>query len=106
MLPQESPPSVVYYDETVIFYHWLMYSRQVPYPTNEGLWIQACSFGLWTVLTSFLTPEEFARWEVYRSSAKRQLGERFLDDPECKEKGVARQATDDVILANRRHWQV
>ena len=95
----------VYYEEAVIFYHWL-YSctpRPIAYPLNEGLWIKVCSWGLRPVLESLLLEREYQRWMRYRASARQQLGERFLADPAC---ALLHRSTDEQVSESRRHWDL
>jgi hypothetical protein len=95
----------IYYEEAVIFYHWLMYCqpRPIEYPLNEGLWIHVCSFGLRSVLESFLLEAEYQQWLRYRASAQRQLGERFLEDDGCKN---LRRSPDEQVEDSRKHWNI
>src|SRR2546429_2153082 len=102
--PSTSRPGI-FYEEPVLFHHWLMRSRRIPFPANSNLWVETCSFGLHTVLTQFLTTAEFTGWQEFRTIAKEKLGERFVEDQEVREKGVERNLSDEVIRANRRHWQ-
>ena len=95
----------VYYEEAVIFYHWLYFCqpRPIAYPLNEGLWIKVCSWGLRPVLEGLLLGHEYQHWLGYRASAQRQLGERFLADPACAH---LRRSTDEQVIESRKHWDV
>jgi len=99
-----APPTQVYIEEPVIFHRFL--TRFVPYPTNQCLWGETCSFGLYTVTRDFLTTREFAMWHTYRRGAQQRLGERFLEDPEMKEKGFERPHTEETIRRVRRHYGI
>ena len=103
-MPQNTPKAdEIYYEEDVIFYHWLMHCRprSIAYPLNEGIWIKVCSWGLRPVLESFLLASEYERWLRYRASAQQQPGVRFLEDPSCKH---LRRSTDEQVEVSRQHW--
>jgi hypothetical protein len=93
----------IYYEESVIFYHWLMDSKQIKYPHNEGLWIKVCSFGLRIVLESFLLESEYQQWLRFREAAIRYFGERFVEDKSCKN---LRRSTDEQVRSSCKHWGV
>lgn len=94
-----------YYEEQVIFYHWLCYQqpRPIEYPTNQQVWSIVCSMSLRVALEEFLLEHEYQAWTRYRASAIRQLGERFVADPECSE-GIRRRQSDEQIRHNRAYW--
>ncbi len=99
-----APPTQVYIEEPVIFHRFL--TRFVSYPANQCLWVETCSFGLYTITRDFLTTQEFTRWHTYRHRVQQHLGERFLEDPEMKEKGFERPHTEETIRRNRRHFGI
>ncbi len=103
-LPRPAPPTQVFVEEAVVFHRFLM--KFVCYPTNVCLWVETCSFGLHPVVRDFLTTEEFAKWHYYRRRTQQVLGERFVEDPEIKEKGFARPHTEETIRRVRRHFGI
>jgi hypothetical protein len=95
----------IYYEEAVIFYHWLMFCkpRPIAYPINDTIWINVCSFGLRAVLEGFLLRREYEQWLQYRASAQQKLGKRFVEDRGCKN---LRRSTDEQVESNRPHFNV
>lgn len=103
-LPQPAPPTQMFVEEAVVFHSFLM--KFVHYPTNQGLWVETCSFGLYPVVRDFLTNEEFAKWNYYRRGIQQVLGERFVEDSEIKEQGFARPHAEETIRRVRRHFGI
>ena len=103
-LPRPAPPTQVFVEEAVVFHRFLM--KFVSYPTNQCLWVETCSFGLYPVVRDFLTHEEFAKWHYYRRGIQQVLGERFVEDAQMKEQGFQRPHTEETIRRVRRHFGI